>query len=178
MKMNRRTPIQKQHERAVMLDFLAWYNSTKKSAFEIYDEPDPPDALIKDGNIERWLEVTDTFYSNEWAKTKMSHVTPGEENHPWDGGLQMNMDQRVAKRFIDHLLKKLSKKTYLPFAERFGPGILLITLDHPWLSDETFDDINTFCEKTDWSGDLKTFSEVYVVYPSMNKKAFARLEYA
>ena len=176
--MNRRTPIQKQHERAVMLDFLAWYNSTKKSAFEIYDEPDPPDALIKDGNIERWLEVTDTFYSNEWAKTKMSHVTPGEENHPWDGGLQMNMDQRVAKRFIDNLLKKLTKKTYLPFAERFGPGILLITLDHPWLSDETFDDINTFCEKTDWSGDLKTFSEVYVVYPSMNKKAFARLEYA
>ena len=176
--MNRRAPVQKQHERAVMLDFLEWYNDEKDAAFTIYAEPDPPDALIKDGEYKRWLEVADTFYSNEWAKTQMSHVTPGEEDHPWSGGRQMNMDEQIAHRCVENLHKKLTKKTYKPFADEFGAGILLMTLQYPWLSEETFHDIDAVCERADWSCDLFCFSEVYLVYPSINKKAFARWQYA
>jgi hypothetical protein len=176
--MNRRAPVQKQHERAVMLDFLEWYNCENDTDFAIYTEPDPPDALIKDGEVKRWLEVADAFYSNEWAKTQMSHVTPGEENHPWSGGRQMNMDEKIANRCVDILRKKLTKKTYKPFAAEFGPGILLMTLQYPWLSAETFEDIDRRCSKADWSGDLMCFSDVYLVYPSMNRNAFARWEYA
>jgi hypothetical protein len=161
-----------------MLDFLEWYNGEKDTDFAICAEPDPPDALIRDGDVNRWLEVADTFYSNEWTKTQMSHVTPGEEDLPWGGGRQINMDEQIADRCVDNLRKKLTKKTYKPFAAEFGPGILLMTLQYPWLSTETFDDIDTCCSKADWSCDLMCFSEVYLVYPSVNKKAFARWEYA
>ena len=175
--MNKRAPIQKQHERSVMLDFLEWYNSKNNTAFEIYDEPDPPDALIKDKKSKSWLEVTDTFYTAKWAKTKLSYVTPGEENSPWEGGLQMNMDKHFANQFVKNLHKKLIKKSYSPFKNKYGAGILLINLEYPWLTQETFDDIIKCCENTDWSDDLSNFHEIYIVYPSINKKAFTRIKY-
>lgn len=176
--MNKRAPIQKQHERAVMLGFLDWYNNEEDVSYKIYSEPDPPDALIKDGNNKTWLEVTDTFYSAEWAKTILSSATPGEKKHPWKGGLQINMDEIFAERFVDNLHKKLVKKSYSPFAKKYGAGILLITLEYPWLSKETFDDIYKCCNITDWSDDISNFTKVYAVHPSMNKKAFVRLRYA
>lgn len=176
--MNKRSLIKKQHERSVMLDFLEWYNDINKSSFVIYAEPEPPEALIIDGDDKSWLEVTDTFYSPEWAKTKLSYATPGEKNHPWEGGLQINMDEHFASRFVKNLHKKLVKKSYSPFKEHYGAGILLINLEYPFLSQDTFDDITKCCKNTDWSKDLSNFSEVYIVYPSMNKKAFVKLKYA
>lgn len=176
--MNNRAPIQKQHERSVMLNFLEWYNNENKTAYIIYDEPDPPEALIRDGNSKNWLEVTDTFYSSEWAKTKLSYATPGEANSPWKGGLQINMDEYFANVFVENLHKKLTKKSYTPFKNKYGAGILLVNLENPFLDQDTFDDISKCCENTDWSDDLSNFSEVFIAYPSMNKKAFVKFKYA
>jgi len=176
--MNKRAQIKKEHERAVMLDFLNWYNLKEECSYVIYAEPDPPEALIKDGNKLSWLEVTDTFYSNEWAKTITSNATPGEKNHKWQGGLQVNMDVYFAKKFVENLQKKLTKNSYVQPAKEFGAGILLITLEYPFLSNETFEEIIKCCELTDWSGDLLCFKNVYIVYPRENKKVFSELKYA
>jgi len=95
--MNNRAPIKKQHERAVMLEFFDWYNTENDTQYVIYDEPDPPEALIKNGNSKTWLEVTDAYYSSEWAKVILSHATPSEKNHNWDKGLQMLLSTGVQR---------------------------------------------------------------------------------
>lgn len=47
------------------------------------------------------------------------------------------MDQKLAEEFCTVVLKKIANPAYAAFVGEFGPGILVVGLESPWLSDET-----------------------------------------
>ncbi len=170
--MNRRSDIQKQHERSLIQSFLEWFNSELKSNYVVIDEPDPPEAIIRDGNDTTWIEVADAFHSDEFAKDLYSYATPGEDHQPMPSGPHFQMDSQFTYRFISVLKKKLGKKSYLPFKEKFGPGQLIICIQHSWFDAGTVEEMKELCKSEDWSDDLGCFDKILISFSSMNKRVF------
>lgn len=136
--MKSRAEIQKAHEDAVLLAGLAEHNRLRSLSLEVTSRPDPPDAILSDGLVTTWLELTAAFFSQEWAKDLSSYGT--RKGHtPMGAGLYMDMDRQFAGNFCDLLQQKAGKPSYRKFVEQYGPGILVVSLESPWLDDETLD---------------------------------------
>jgi hypothetical protein len=176
--MNKRKPIQQQHERAVIHDFLAWLNKRYGARYVVDSIPDPPEAIIRSGRKFRWVEVADVFYSDEWARDVVSYATPGESHYNTSGRVKVNVDDRLASRFIRVLKSKLTKKTYERFRDDIGPGYLVLVLHHPWLDNRCFHLMKQACVKESWEGDLGCFSSVYVSYRLTQDPEYKRWTYA
>jgi hypothetical protein len=130
-RMNRRRDIQQHHERAVVSDFLAWFERRRKVAFCVVYEPNPPEAIIRSKRLTRWVEVVDAFWSKDWARDQYSYATPGERHVPLHSGPYAEPDLNFATSFVEDLSRKLEKTTYQPFAEKYGPGYLVVNIDYP-----------------------------------------------
>ena len=76
--------------------------------------------------------MTDAFYSEEWARDLYSFATPEEEHTPMQKG-GVNMDIQFAHNFISIVQKKFTLASYGEVYERFGPGILVVGVQSPWL---------------------------------------------
>ena len=133
------------------------------------DEPDPPDAIIKSGDASRWLEVTDVFYTGQYARDLYSFATPGERHVPMGSGFHVSMNEQFATRFENKLLKK----SYLPFSERLGLGILIIGMQSPWFDANTMEWMRRKWEAHP-RNTLGCFAEAYLAYQSMRKRVFQR----
>lgn len=129
--MNRRREIQQQHERAVVSDFLRWFERRRKVAFRVIDEPNPPEAIIQSPRLTRWVEVVDAFWSKEWARDQYSYATPGEKHVSIGPGPHAGPDLNFAHSFVQSLSKKLAKSSYLAVAKKYGPGYLVVNVDYP-----------------------------------------------
>ena len=129
--MNRRRKIQQQHERAVVTDFLDWFERRRKVSFRVIDEPNPPEAIIQSKRLTRWVEVVDAFWSKEWARDQYSFATPDEEHVSIGLGPHAGPDLTFANSFVEAVSKKLVKSSYLPVAKKYGPGYLLVNVDYP-----------------------------------------------
>jgi hypothetical protein len=129
--MNRRREIQQQHERAVVADFLEWFQARRKVAFRVVDEPNPPEAIIQSARLTRWVEVVDAFWSEAWARDQYSYATPGETHVSIGSGPHLGPDATFAENFVRAVANKLDKPTYLPAATRYGPGYLVVNVDYP-----------------------------------------------
>jgi len=161
--MNRRTKIKEVHERAVLRDFLDWYNSKHNLKFEIIEEPDPPEAIVKSGDRTTWIEVVDVFLSGEYARDEYSYATPGETHIPMDPGPYVNMDEAFANHFVKVIQDKLTKKSYLTFKEQYGPGILVMGMRSPFFDQQTVDMMRPEYQMEEWSHDLGCFREIYIM---------------
>ena len=134
-----------------MAQFLDFYNETNGTHFAVDSEPDPPEAIIRDGDEFSWLEVATCYWRpdpafsdsadvnsaqdhkvNEYARDLYSFATPGETYMPVKFQAHMGLDDRFADEFSYILKNKLSKSSYAPFRERYGSGILLISVEHPF----------------------------------------------
>jgi hypothetical protein len=111
--------------------FVAWLNSRYRARYEVVAEPNPPEAIIHSGRTNRWVEVTDTFWSDAFARDEYSYATPGEKHKPIGNGPFVGPDANFAARFVDVVRKKLEKKSYLPSTETYGPGYLLVPIMYP-----------------------------------------------
>lgn len=129
--MNRRRDVQQRHERAVVANFLEWFEIRRRVAFRVIDEPNPPEAIIQSKRLTRWVEVVDAFWSKEWARDQYSYATPGEAHVPIGPGPHAGPDLNFANSFVASLSKKLEKTSYLPFAKKYGPGYLVVNVDYP-----------------------------------------------
>ena len=67
--VDRRRSVKQQHERAVVQDFLAWWNARRGTQFKVIAEPNPPEAIIRSARATRWVEVTDAFWTEAGRKT-------------------------------------------------------------------------------------------------------------
>jgi hypothetical protein len=170
--MNRRAPIKKNHERYLVNCYLNWLKITTGVEFFIIEEPDPPEAIIASDNQVTWVEVVDIFYSNDFAKDKYSYATPGEKHQPMKAGPYVSMDQQFSNSFIRELRKKLVKSTYIPFREKYGPGVLLIGIHHPWFNEETVGMMKEAYLSEKWNDSLVCFDKIYYSFSSMNKILF------
>jgi hypothetical protein len=118
-----RRDTQQAHERAQVAAFVAWLNSRYRARYEVVAEPNPPEAIIHSGRTNRWVEVTDAFWSDAFARDEYSYATPGEKHKPIGNGPFVGPDANFAARFVDVVRKKLEKKSYLPSTETYGPGV-------------------------------------------------------
>src|SRR5262245_44696916 len=126
-----RREIQQQHERAVVVDFLEWFERRRSVAFPVVEEPNPPEAIIRSPRLTRWVEVVDAFWTKEWARDQYSYATPGETHVPVRRGPHAGPDADFANSFVESLSKKLAKASYVPGANKYGPGYLVVNVDYP-----------------------------------------------
>jgi hypothetical protein len=165
--------VQKAHERFTTELFLKWFNRQHRSQFIVIDEPDPPEAIIQSGKTTRWIEVTAIYWSDAFAQDLNSYVTEGEVHKPIpDGIVSVNSTQAFVGRFVAALAKKLSKNSYVPFRDKYGPGYLIISIQYPFFNNNVMARLGrawTAAHKVD----VGCFRSVYLahhVFGDENKK--------
>jgi hypothetical protein len=159
--MKNRAEIQKAHEDAVLLAGLAEHNKLHALNLEVTSRPDPPDAILSDGSVSTWMELTAAFFSQGWAKDLSSYGS--RKGHtPMATGQYMDMDKQFAENFCDLLQQKAGKTSYRELVERYGPGILVVSLESPWLDGETLDAMKEEWGKRGRPDISGTFAFVYL----------------
>lgn len=161
--MNTIPEIKDKHELAVMEAALAEHNRLHGSALAIVSRPDPPDAILSDGATTTWMEHTDAFFSGEWARDLTTHAA-SVAHRPMEQRGYLEPDAQLAGAFCKCLLDKAGKSTYAEYVEQYGPGILVVGVESPWLDEDTIHEINrawTELGKPDISA---TFGHVYFGY--------------
>lgn len=158
--MTTRREIKAKHEAAVISATVSAHNKCTCSTFQVESQPDPPDAILTDGYTRIWLEHTDAFYPG-WAEDLTSYAASDKDHRPMRQGLHMDMDNIFAEIFVEVVLKKLNNRLYPPFVEQFGPGILVVGLESPWLASDT---IQTLSDKWIEFGRRELFSVFGWIY--------------
>jgi hypothetical protein len=171
--MKSRAAIQDAHELAVLRDGLAEHNRVHGLSLKVISRPDPPDAILSDGSSTTWMELTDAFFSERWAMHVSSYASI-KGHKPMARGLYMDMDKQLAVNCCDLLTKKTAKNSYKPLIQQYGPGILVVGLESPWLDGETLDAIDE-----EWSSrgspDISvTFAHVYLRHRGSHTFAWPR----
>lgn len=158
--MPRRRITQQAHERAQVGVFVAWLNTRYRSKFEVVAEPNPPDAIIRSGRTTRWVEVTDAFWSDAFARDEYSYATQGESHKPIGNGLFLEPDLQFASRFVE-VVKKARKPSYCKSKLTYGPGYLLVPIMYPLFTPKSL-----YYMKEAWSctqiEDRGCFRSVYI----------------
>ncbi|MDF7809649.1 hypothetical protein P4E94_19580 [Pontiellaceae bacterium B12219] len=170
--MNDRKPIKDAHERFIVDQFIQWWEKETQEQFEVISRPEPPEAIIESSKRKSWIEVTDTFYSDEWAKDLYSKATPEENHIPMEEGFHYGMDEQTAIRFSSLLKQKLSKTSYKKTFDLYGAGILIVVMKSPWFDAETCKMMREACNQTDWTSNKGYFDQVYLSFRSMNQQVF------
>lgn len=124
------------HENASIQEALDILNLGQIKEFKIIERPDPPDAIISDGETHSWIEHVDAFRSDEEAEELLSTVTPGEIPYQRSEQLVCSPDHRIANSIKCKLWKKLKKTSYETYFKKYGKGILIIS-DQDFLFSET-----------------------------------------
>ena len=161
--MPNRAQVKSAHELAVLSAGLAEHNRIHNLKLSVIYQPDPPDAILSDGSITTWMELTDAFFSPEWARDLSSYAAD-EQHKPMKKGHYMGMDAQLASAFCEIVVQKSQKSSYKPFITQYGPGILVVGLESPWLSDETIDEIDSEWANRGNPDISATFSHVYIGY--------------
>jgi hypothetical protein len=169
-----RRPIQQQHERAIVRDFLAWLNARRGTQFKVIAEPNPPDAIIQSVRATRWVEVTDAFWTDTYAQDLYSYATLGEEHKAVAPGPFSGMDGSFASRFVQAVANKLKKRSYLPLLEKYGEGYLLVLMNHPWFDGGTVREMKDLWRSKQPVQNLGCFKDVYIAFSSLNRRAFRK----
>jgi hypothetical protein len=111
--------IKVRHEKAVIEGFLKAHYPT----FRITGTPNPPDAIANDGTRTIWIEHTDSFLSEEEAKMMLDQIV---ENANLVVGMRVFGGENC--RILSAILKKISKESYKGSFDKYGPGILIVTV--------------------------------------------------
>jgi hypothetical protein len=139
--MTTRREIKSKHEGAVIDAALRAHNKQLGALFQVESRPDPPDAILVDGNQRIWLEHTDVFYPG-WAEDLTSFAASDKIHRPMRKGFHIDMDNQVAEVFVKLVIEKFNNNSYKPAVNQYGPGLLIVGIESPWLDDETVQAIN------------------------------------
>jgi hypothetical protein len=174
--VNRRRSIQRQHERAVVADFLEWLRRRGRPNFVVVAEPRTPEAIIQSPRRKSWIEVVDAFWNPAWARDVYSYATPGEKHAAVGRGPHAAPDATFARNFSRAVSKKLSKTSYATTAKQYGPGYLLVNIEYP------FFDVRAYrAARAEWRAGRPwpsqgCFREIYTAFRAGNRRIFRRWE--
>ncbi|MBD9504608.1 hypothetical protein IB256_27775 [Pseudomonas sp. PDM17] len=172
MSSNRKA-VQQAHEHAVLAAAVAEHNRITGGALKVTQRPDPPDAILSDGVTTTWMELTDAFFSPEWAKDIVGFAAD-QVHRPMEAGLYMDMDAQLARAFCDIVRQKAAKTSYQAFINCYGPGVLVVGLESPWLDEEIVEEIDREWREQGSPDVSQTFSHIYLGFRDSNGN-FARL---
>jgi len=175
--MRLRDQVSDAHQNAVVDQFVVWLNLEKKTEFRVEERPNPPDAIIANGEITTWVEHTDLYRNSDEARSELTFVTPGEEHIPHSERPIVDPDNRIAHRLVERMRDKLSKSSYAESFYKYGQGYLVISERDPLFNDDSLETICTVIEDTVFSEDKKYIKEVYLAVRGISKLRFIRVNY-
>ena len=168
-----RRRIKRDHEDFYIQEFLMWHGRAFRSRFHVIARPDPPDAIIRSGQITRWVEIGDVYWNHAWARDLNTYATPREAHKPIDRDTHVGMDEQFARNFVKVLKDKLAKSSYANCAARYGPGYLVMPMMSPF-----FDEHSIFLMRQQWiattAQNLGYFRGVFLAYSSRSQIRFQR----
>lgn len=132
-----RRNIQEAHERFNIKVLLDELNRRHRANYRVISEPNPPEAIIQTNHKTSWVEVTSAFMNRQFAEDAWSFATPGETHRPMPNQVIVEPDSQFAANFVSVIKKKLEKKSYEEFRDRYGPGYLLVSVQYPLFGRDT-----------------------------------------
>jgi hypothetical protein len=136
----KRREVKIHHENSVLCSFTT-HISNQGHKIEICDQPDPPDAEIFLDGEKTWIEITDAFFSMEFARSLSSYVPDDVLHIPSGGELEAEPDARFRATVANVVEKKYKKQSIRKVFNSMGPGILLVGLYSPFLGSENINQI-------------------------------------
>ncbi|MDR7270781.1 hypothetical protein J2X20_003439 [Pelomonas saccharophila] len=133
----RRRATQEAHERFNVATFIDEINRRHRASYRVVDEPNPPEAIIQSSRKTSWVEVTSAFMNQAFAEEAWSYATPGEKPRPMPNEVILGPDAQFAANFVGTIKKKLEKKSYEPFRDKYGPGYLVVSVQYPLYGRDT-----------------------------------------
>ena len=107
---NARHEIQQHHENPILTLFAQHLSSLTGSTYELVEQPDPPDGVLRSQSAQRiWVEVADIYRSVDEAHEERSHVTPGEDRFVHREHPIVSPDERTADATISVIENKIAK---------------------------------------------------------------------
>jgi hypothetical protein len=139
---NARREIQQRHEYVILTLFAQHLSSLTGSTYELVDQPDPPDGVLRSQSGQSiWVEVADIYRSVDEAHEERSHVTPGEDRFIHREHPIVSPDERTAVAAISVINNKIAKDSYQPISEKYGLGILIACERDPLFDENTLTEI-------------------------------------
>jgi hypothetical protein len=161
--VNSRRVVQEAHERFQVGLLLGELNRRHRSSYRVIAEPNPPEAIIRSGRRESWVEVVTAFWSDEFAKDVWTYATPGEEHAPMAGPVHVGPDAAFSARFARAVRAKLEKSTYKPAFDKYGAGYLVVAIQYPLFNGQTMRFMREAWAASDVS-DRGYFRSIYLTY--------------
>ena len=165
------------HESAVVNDFVVWMNRTQGTDWRVIDRPDPPDAVIADGDAYAWVEHTDLYRHWEEARSETSFATRGKEHIPHSENPICDPDRRTAMALMKTLQNKLSNNSYRSAYERYGQGYLVISERDALFDKDTEQEIDRLTDEVVISGDNGFFKKVYLAMRGADSMLYGDITY-
>lgn len=173
--MHARKQIKKGHEKAIINEFVDFYNSNspeKMSVTKWSKNCESFDALIKIGAQISWIEHADIYRSVDEAREEYSYITPGEHPCPHSEHPILAPDLRIATAFVQVLATKLTKQSYRETCGKYGKGVLLLTERDPLFCEDTLEEIRNQVRAHNFS-DCGFFRCAYIGYRlNLQQKTF------
>lgn len=142
---------------------LVEHNRLHGISLQIVGRPDPPDAILSDGDATTWMEHTDAFFSGEWARDLITYAAAAS-HRPMEQRGYFEPDAQLAAQFCRVVIEKSRKTTYRDCITQYGPGILVIGLESPWVCENTIRMINDAWDILGNPDISATFAYVYLGY--------------
>jgi hypothetical protein len=112
---------QEQHERAIADAFIDWYNQQNNTIFRFHKRGETPDFVYIFGNQTMLLEVTGSYYDEEYAEMLWQNARH-RPNAP-----QMWKGKEPDQNLINHANINLTKKC----AKKYPSGCVLLINIYP-----------------------------------------------
>jgi hypothetical protein len=153
---------QEAHEHFNIETFLTELNRRHRSSYRVTAEPNPPEAIIQSNRRTSWVEVTSAYMNRSFAEDSWSFATPGEQHRPMPDEVIIGPDAQFSANFVATVKKKLEKKSYEPFRDKYGPGYLVVSVQYPLYGRDTPRFMQKVWESTTIA-DLGCFRSIYLV---------------
>ena len=157
-----RRATQEAHERFNIDTFLTELNRRHRSSYRIISEPNPPEAIIQSKIRTSWVEVTSAFMNRSFAEDAWTFATPSEHHWPMLDEVIIGPDAQFSANFVATVKKKLEKKSYEQFRDKYGPGYLVVSVQYPLYGRDTLRFMHKAWESTAIVN-LGCFRSIYLV---------------
>lgn len=131
----KRREIKEAHENSVLNSFVSHLKNVGRD-FTVLCTPDPPDAIGLLDQIKTWVEITDAFISDDFARSLSSYAPVDVLHTPCGKTKVIDPDATLSEIVRSVVTAKYEKASIKRVFDEIGPGILLVGLFSPFIDQE------------------------------------------
>src|SRR5579863_5573234 len=116
--MNKHDAPKKAYENHAVQDSLTLLNKLWRSNYRIIECPDPPEAILRDGDHFLWMEHVAAYRTEDEAREQWSSIA-GRKSEQRNETVIQNPDERTASAILVCIQAKLNKPSYKNVYEKY-----------------------------------------------------------